>query len=223
MLHGLIELFLYALLASFSALALAATVVVLGTGRVKSLAFGVGFVTGQLSACALFALVGVAATGSTETGRHTTRAVVDMVVAVALVGFALRVRRTGPLDGAASSERVRPILERLSRLRTSTMLGAGLLLGIGGPKRILLTALAATAITTSGGGGVDEATLVVWYSALATAVVWGPVLLYLFLGARVVEVMARGQERIAPHQKKAAVYALFLVAALLVVDAISAF
>jgi hypothetical protein len=221
-LHGLIELFLYALLASFSALALAVTVVVLRAGRVKSLAFGIGFVAGQLSICALLVLVGVAATGSAETGHHTIQAVVELALAVLLVGVALRVRRTDPVDRAATRDRGRRILERLARLRTATMLVAGVVLGIGGPKRFVLTALAATAITTSGTGGADEASLVVWYSALATAVVWAPVLLYLGLGAQVVEYTALAEERLARHQRETVVYALVLVAALLVVDAITA-
>ena len=50
---------------------------------------------------------------------------------------------------------------------------AGLLLGIGGPKRLVLTALAATTITTSALNDSGEAALVVLYVALATALVWG--------------------------------------------------
>ena len=221
MLHGFFQLLLYALLASFSALALAATVAVLRTGRLKSLAFGVGFVAGQLLMCALLVLVGVAATGSTEKSHESIQAVLEVLVALALIGLALRIRAHGPVEGTGSNERLRLLLERLERLRVSTMLLAGVLLGIGGPKRLVLTALAATAITTSGTGDVGEAALVVWYSALATVVVWGPVLLSLFLGARVVGLMTRVQNQIARHQRETMVYALFVLAALLVVDAIT--
>ena len=65
------------------------------------------------------------------------------------------------------------MIERLGRLRFLTTLLAGLLLGIGGPKRLVLTALAATTITTSGIASSSEAALVVLYVGLATALVWG--------------------------------------------------
>ena len=60
------------------------------------------------------------------------------------------------------------MLERLSRLRVLTTVVAGFLLGIGGPKRLVPTCLAATTIVTAGLGDADEAALVVVYVTLAT-------------------------------------------------------
>ena len=98
---------------------------------------------------------------------------------------------------------------------------AGLVLGIGGPKRLLLTALAATAITTAGVGDAAEAALVVWYCALATVLVWAPVIVYVLLGERAVGVMTRAQQRVAGRQPGVKVYAFLALAAILILDAIS--
>jgi len=219
--QALIQLLLYALLASFSALALAATIAVLGTGRLKALAFGVGFFAGQLFTCALFVLVGVAATRSTEKSHRTVQSVLELLLAVALVGFAIRIRARGPSLRAGSSERARVLYERLRRLRISTMALSGLVLGVGGPKRLLLTVLAAGSITTAGVGDAGEIVLVLWYVGLASAVVWIPVLLFLLLGTRAVALMTRVQALLTRYQRETMVYALLALAVLLTVDALT--
>jgi len=98
---------------------------------------------------------------------------------------------------------------------------AGFLLGVGGPKRLLLTALAATAITTADVRDAGEAALVVWYCALATVLVWAQVVVYVLLGDRAVRIMTHAQQRVAQRQPGVKVYASLVVAAVLVFDAIS--
>lgn len=221
MVHALLQLLLYALLASFSALGLAATIAAMQTGRLKALAFGAGFLSGQLFTCTLLVAIGGATVGSND--RHPrVQAVLELLIAVALIVLAVRVRARGPIErmGAANA-RGRVLLERLGRLRMLTMVLAGLLLGIGGPKRLLLTAFAATTISTAGVGGVREPALVVWYVALGSAIVWAPVVLFFVLGERIVRLMSRAQEALARHQKEAIVYALFVLAAFFAVDALT--
>jgi hypothetical protein len=106
-------------------------------------------------------------------------------------------------------------------MRFFTMSIAGFLLGIGGPKRLLLTALAATAITTAGVNDAEEAVLVVWYCALATVLVWGPVIVYVLLGDRAVGIMTRAQQRLAQRQPGVKFYALLVLAGMLILDAVS--
>ena len=112
------------------------------------------------------------------------------------------------------------MLARLGRLGFTTTALAGLLLGIGGPKRLVLTALAATTITTSGLADSGEAALVILYGAVATVLVWGPALLFVLLGDRSVALMKRGQQEAARRQPRVTVYALLVLAGFLVVDAI---
>jgi hypothetical protein len=220
MLHAAIQLLLYGLLACLSPLAFAATIAVTQAGRLKALGFGTGFVAAQFLTCALFVGIGVAATGDGTRSHPGIQVLLEVALAVTLGGVALRVRRRPPTEGEGSSERTRAVLERLGRLHFLTAILAGLFLGIGGPKRLLLTAFAATTITTSGLSNSGEAAFVVLYVALATALVWGPVILFVLLGERAVALMKGAQEEVARRQPVVTVYALLLLAALLAIDAI---
>ena len=223
MIHATLQLFLYALLAGFSALAFAATIAVMQAGRLKTLGFGAGFVIGQLFTCSLFVIFGVAVTGASKRTHSALLATLELLVALVLIAVALRIRRAPPVERQGSSERTQAVIQRLSRLHFFTTSIAGFLLGIGGPKRLLLTALAATAITTAGVRDAGEAALIVWYCALATVLVWGPVIVYLLLGDRAVGVMTRAQQRLARRQPGVKVYALLVLAGMLILDAISLF
>ena len=59
------------------------------------------------------------------------------------------------------------------------------------------------------------------YVTLATALVWVPLILFLLLGKRVIALMEDAQDDIARRQPQVTVYALLILAALLVLDAAS--
>jgi hypothetical protein len=221
MIHATLQLLLYALLAGFSALAFAATLAVMQAGRLKTLGFGTGFVLGQVFTCSLFVILGVVVTGASKRAHSTLLATLELLVALLLIAVARRARRAPPVETEGSSERTQAVLERLSRLRILTTSIAGFLLGIGGPKRLLLTGLAATAITSAGVRDVGEAALVVWYCVLATVLVWGPVIVYVLIGDRAVGIMTRAQQRLARRQPGVKVYAVLVLAGLLILDAVS--
>jgi Sap, sulfolipid-1-addressing protein len=221
MIHATLQLLFYALLAGFSALAFAATIAVMQAGRLKTLGFGTGFVIGQVFTCSLFVILGVVVTGASKRTHSTLLATLELLLALVLIAVAARLRRAPPVETEGSSERTQAVLERLNRMRFLTTSIAGLVLGIGGPKRLLLTALAATAITTTGVGDAEEAALVVWYCALATVLVWGPVIVYVLLGDRAVGVMTRAQQKVARRQPGVKVYAFLVLAGMLILDAIS--
>ena len=142
MIHATFRLLLYGLLAAFSAIAFAATIAVMRAGRLKTLGFGTGFVIGQLFTCSLFVIVGVAATGASNRPHPVLIATLELLLAVLLIVVALRFRRVPQVETESSGKHKRAAVERLSRLRFLTTSIAGFLLGIGGPKRLLLTALA---------------------------------------------------------------------------------
>ena len=221
MIHATLQLLLYALLAGFSALAFAATIAVMQAGRLKTLGFGTGFVLGQVVTCALFVIFGVVVTGASKRTHSALLATFELLLALLLIAVALRVRRAPRVKTEGPSERTQAVLERLSRMRLLTTSIAGFLLGIGGPKRLLLTAFAATAITSAGVRDAGETALVVWYCGLATALVWGPVIVYVLLGDRAVGVMTRAQQELARRQPGVKVYAILVLAGLLILDAIS--
>ena len=111
------------------------------------------------------------------------------------------------------------MLDRLGRLRFVTTLLAGVLLGIGGPKRLVVTALAAATITTAGIHDSGEAALIVVYVVLATMLVWGPVVFFVVLGERSIALLNRAQEEVAARQPHVTFYALLILAALFGADA----
>ena len=219
MLHALLQVLVYAVLAGLSPLAFAATIAVMHAGRPRALAFGIGFVAAQLLTCSLFVVIDVSATGSG--GRHYpgVQAALEAGVAVVLIWLAGRVRRRGVVKGEGTNERTRRLLERLGRLSLLTTLGAGVVLGIGVPKRLVLAALAATAISTAGLHSSVEAVLVVVFAAVATALVWVPVILFTLFGDQVVALMKRAQEEVVRRQPQVTVYALLLLAAVFAIDA----
>jgi hypothetical protein len=218
-LRDVVQLLLYALLAAFSPLALAATMTAIGAGRRQALGLGVGFVAGQLVSCTLLVIFDFAALGSSRRSYPGIRVPLALALAGALIWFASRVRRRPPPVGESKSQ-AHGLLARLSRFGYFTTLVVGLLLGIGGPKRLVLTALAATLIATTGADNSAQAELVIVYVALATALVWGPVLYYVVRGERAIALMKAAQETANRHQPAVTIYALRGLAALLVIDAV---
>ena len=220
MLHAAIQVLLYGILAGLSALAFAATLTVMAAGRLKALGFGAGFVAAQALTCSVLVIIGVAATGSKRNGYPGVQATLEILLALALIGLANRLRRAPHVAKEGSSARTQALLERLGRMHFLTTVVAGFVLGIGGPKRLVLTAFAATTIVAAGVRDAGEGVLVVGYVAVATALVWGPVILFVILGQRAVTLMQEGQDEVVRRQPQITVYALFVLAGLLVVDAV---
>jgi hypothetical protein len=209
----------YALVAAASPLGLAATLTVLRAGRVQALVLAVGVVAGQLLTCAALVLIGTASV-SHRTKRPHVEGVLELLVGVALLVLAFRVRRR-PARIEPEGGGSRKFLDRLERVRLTTDLVAGLALGVGGPKRLVLTALAAASITAAGLEGGKEAALVLWYGGLATVVVWAPVLAAILLGDRAVDLLDRGFRWLTRHQRPVTVCVLLVVGAFFVADGLA--
>jgi Sap-like sulfolipid-1-addressing protein len=228
MFQNTIQVILYGVLAGLSPLALAATLAVLPAGRLKALAFGSAFVIAQALTCSVFVTIGIAATGSSRGSHPDLRATLEILLALALIGLADRVRLRPPTTREGSSAWTRAMLDRLGRLHFFTTLSAGFVLGVGGPKRLLLTSLAATTIVTAGISDTGEGALVglfvalfvALFFALATALVSGSVILDVILGGRAIAYMQDAQKAVARRQPRIAVYALLVLAALLAADAV---
>ena len=225
MLHATVQVVLYGLLAGFTALGLAATLTVMPSGRLKALSFGTGFVGAQILTCSVLVIFGIAV--ASEKSHPDLRATLEVALALALFALALVVHRRSLTtnDGTTAHERskarTQELLERLSRLRVLTTIVAGFLLGFGGPKRLVLTSLAATTIVTASLGDANQVALVVVFVTLATALVWIPLILFLLFGDRVIALMEDAQSEIGRRQPQVTVYALLILAALLILDAAS--
>ena len=219
MLQATLQVLVYAVVAGLSPLAFAGTIAVMHAGRPKALAFGIGFVVAQLLTCSLFVAIDVAFNGSRRKPYPGVQVAIEVAVAVALVWLAGRIHSRPSTSSEIASGRSRRLSERLGRLRLLTTLGAGLALGVGVPKRLVLAALAATAIRTAGLRSSAEAALVVAYATVATSLVWGPVMLFVLFGERAVALMKRAESEVSRRQPEVTVYALLVLAAMLAIDA----
>jgi len=212
-----LQLVPYALVATMSPLGFAATLAVMGSGRLKALAFASAFIGGQLIACSVLVLIGAAAVPGHESRHPTLQACLEIGFGLGLLWLAVAVRRhRGPVD--RSNARSRAALERLGNLQVTTALAAGALLGVGGPKRLVLSALAATSIAAWGATDAQEWALVAWYTALATLLVWAPVIGFEVFGQHAVATLGAGQRWMSEHQRQVVFYPLVILALLLVGD-----
>jgi len=212
-----LQLVPYALVATMSPLGFAATLAVMGSGRVKALAFACAFIGGQLIACSTLVLIGAAAVPGHESRHPALQACLEIGFGLGLLWLAVAVhRRHGPAD--RSNGRSKAALERLRNLQFTTALAAGAFLGIGGPKRLVLSALAATSIAASGVGDAQEGALIAWYTALATLLVWAPIGAFEVFGQRAVATLGKGQRWMSEHQRQVVFYPLVLLALLLIGD-----
>jgi Sap-like sulfolipid-1-addressing protein len=220
MLHALLQVILYGVLAGASPMAFAATITVMQAGRAKALGFGIGFVLAQLVTCSLFVGVDIAAAGAGRKHHPGIQFVLEVAVAVALIWLAGRIRRRAASEIEAGTGRTRKLLERLDRLRLLTAVTAGVVLGIGVPKRLVLALLTATTINTSGVRPSGQVALVLLYVAVATAIVWVPVVLLVFFGDRAIALTKRSQDEVIRRQPHVTVHALQVLAAVFALDAL---
>ncbi len=220
-LSAAVQLIPYALVAALSPLGFAATITVMRTGRLKALGFAIGVVLGQLLACATLVALGAVTTPDRSKAYPTVEALLELALAAALLAYAARVHRRPATEHTTSSGRSKAALDRLQRVHFTTASGVGLLLGIGGPKRLVLTALASASITTAGVTGANVAPLVGWYVLLATILIWLPVLAYLLFGDWAVAKLDGAMAWLAGHRRPATVYALVIVSVALVIHAVA--
>lgn len=186
---------LFGILAGASALAAAAVVVVLRSehSRLHGIAFAIGFLAAQALVCVLALWLGTDSVPRKGTAHAIAEALVQLLLGVALLVAALRVRRPHPQpivprEPGPLAQKLRArqtaALDRIGALDTGPIVGAGALLGVGGPKRLLLTVLATAGIAAAQLSRTENASLVVVYVLLATVVVWVPVLLAVVWGNR---------------------------------------
>jgi hypothetical protein len=103
-------------------------------------------------------------------------------------------------------------------LTALTALPAGLVLGIGGPKRLTLTIVAAGSISAAGVADDAQLGLAVLYVVVAGLLVWVPVLAYVLAGRRADALLDGAQVWLAAKQRTVAIWSLLVVGVVLVVD-----
>ena len=140
------------------------------SGRLKAIGFALGVVLGQLLPCAVLVAVGAIATPDRSKSHPTVEGLLELGLAIVLLSYAAVVHRRPETALRRPNGRSKAALERLQHVHVVTASVVGLLFGIGGPKRLVLTALAlaSASIAASSLTGSNEAALIVWYGLLAT-------------------------------------------------------
>ncbi len=222
MLHELPRVLLYALVACSSPVSFSAALVVLrgARPRTKGLLFAVGFVVGTGVACAIGFLAGAAV--SQAVGAHQTVAnLLELAFGLVLLGVASQLRREQPRRVREPTGRRERVFARLERLHPATALLAGMVLGFGGPKRLTVTLLATASISAAVGDHAEEVTLVALYAVVATAVVWAPVGVFLFLGNRLDPIIVSSRAWLDVHGRRLQYRASLVLGAALCIEALA--
>jgi threonine/homoserine/homoserine lactone efflux protein len=206
---------LLAVVAGASPLALTATLGVIESARPRAdgIGFAIGYVVGTALAC-LVGLVAGTAFADRIDSHDTIEAVVELLAGAALVAVGARAARSEP--GPEKSGRGTAIMAGLHETGPAAAFSMAALLGFGGPKRLLFTLLAMTAI--SGDGPVWSTTLVFVYVAISAALVWAPVLFMILARDRAEPMLQRCESWVRTHARGLRVWISLTFGAVLVVD-----
>ncbi len=218
--HLVLNILLFALVSASSPLALGATLAVLthGRGRINGLAFAIGFIAGQVACLLLAYWLGAF---SVPGGDHPALIATFLILfGAGLLVMAVYVRRhrNDPVRVRDPNSRMDALRARLGRLRPLSALAVGTVLGIGGPKRITVTLLASATIASAGLSHASAGGLAIIYVAVATCLVWLPVLLYVAWGQRAADWLLRAQHWMGIHKTPLTFYPSAVLGVALVVD-----
>ena len=215
------RILLFALIAAASPVALLATAAVLTSrrGRTNGTVYLVGFLLGQSIAFVVALLIGSAATANRD-GNEELAAALELAFGVALLAFAWPRRHATADPDAAGPRRLKAMLARLHGLRPGTAFAVGVLLGVGGVKRLTITVVAGATVGIAGLAAVEEALLGVLYVLVAGILVWVPVAVYLVAGDHADRWLETAQSWLTANERRITFASTVLFGFLLVSDAL---
>jgi hypothetical protein len=215
-----LRIFVFALVAGASPIALVSTLGVLTSrrGRTNGLAFATGFLIAQAIAFGVAYAVGsVATTG--HKGNANLAAALELVFGLGLLALAWPQRHPAPApDGAPT--RTKALLERLRGLRPATAFVVGGLLGVGGVKRLSITIVAGATVGIGGLLPIEDLLLGAVYVAIAAVLVWLPVSVYLIAGQRADRWMKAAETWLTSNERRLTFASTLVFGFLLTSDAL---
>lgn len=208
----------YALVAAASPLVLTATLVVIRSERPRTngIAFLSGFLLGTTLAAVVALILGQAAVARLDS-HEAIAGVLAIMLGVALVAAGLRKRR-GPTAPDTQTGRGSALMARLRHVRPGEAFSVALLLGFGGPKRLLLTFLAMATLSQADLRDLANLALVVLYVSVATLLVSVPVGIVLVGGRRAAVFLSRGESWLKTNAALLYVWLTIGIGVALVID-----
>jgi Sap, sulfolipid-1-addressing protein len=215
------RIFLFALVAAASPIAIVSTLAVLTSrrGRTNGIAFVTGFVLGEAAAFLAAFLVGSAATADREAHEQAATAL-ELTFGLALLAVAWPQRRRSATETGDGRSRTKALLDRLRGLRPGTAFALGTLLGVGGVKRLSITVVAGATVGIANLLPVEELALGALYVVVAGVLVWAPVGVYLVAGAHADEWMTRAEDWLTTNERRLTFFSTLLFGFLLTSDAL---
>ena len=212
---------LYGLIAAASPLAFAATVVVLRShrARLNGVIFAAAFLLAGLGVVLAVAAIG-SATAPGPGGSSTAAAVLELALGVLLLAAGLRIRGGSAPENADGAGRTQALLDRLALITPKTAFPAGALLGIGGPKRLTIGIVTATAISGAHLTTRQNVVAAVLYAVVASMLVWAPVAFFVIAGARTRAWLTQAEAWLLENQRLFAAVSLLVFGAVLAADGI---
>jgi threonine/homoserine/homoserine lactone efflux protein len=216
------RILLFALVAAASPVTLLATAAVLTSrrGRTNGTVYLVGFLLGQSIAFGVAVLIGSAATTDRD-GNEELAAALELAFGVGLLVLAWPQRRRAEADaGTAGPSKVKAMLARLHGLRPGTAFSVGVLLGVGGVKRLSITVVAGATVGIAGLAPVEDVLLGILYVLVAAVLVWVPVVAYLVAGERADAWLEEAQSWLTANERRITFVSTLLFGFLLISDAL---
>lgn len=216
-----LRIFVFALVAGASPIALVSTLGVLTSrrGRTNGLAFAIGFLIAQAIAFGVAYAVGsVATTG--HRGNATLAAALELVFGLGLLLLAWPQRHRGSAASNDAPTRTKALLERLRGLRPATAFVVGSLLGVGGVKRLSITIVAGATVGIAGLLLIEDLLLGAVYVAIAAVLVWLPVSVYLVAGERADSWMKAAETWLTSNERRLTFVSTLVFGFLLTSDAL---
>jgi threonine/homoserine/homoserine lactone efflux protein len=211
---------LFALVAAASPVALLATLAVLTSrrGRANGTVYLVGFLLGQSIAFLVALLIGSAATTDRD-GNEELAAALELAFGLFLLALAWPQRRRSG-EGGEGRSRMKAMLERLRGLRPGTAFSVGMLLGVGGVKRLSITVVAGETVGIAGLRPIEDVLLGALYVLVAAVLVWPPVGVYLVAGDRADRWMEAAESWITANERRITFFSTVFFGFLLTSDAL---
>jgi hypothetical protein len=160
-------------------------------------------------------------TAALPIGHHaheTARAVLELMLGIALLLAGDYVWSQTPYQPPKPNSRSKAVLDRLARLNLPSVFVAGAALALG-PKRLALTVFVAATISAADLGTAEATALSVAFVVIATILVTLPVVLAVIFGTRAERWMTNVEHWLADHKRPMTFYPVTVLGVLVTIDA----